>query len=122
MKNESPFSGAVHLKNQHGLWAMRDNHSTSLAEFRNHVTRLNPTDLANDSGTASHTFSDTASGTWGDMTSFIFSLGGEELGTIDEIRVGTTLASVTPFTSVPEPASLVMFGMCGIGMLTRRRR
>lgn len=62
------------------------------------TTWLNPTNLADVANTASHTISDTATGTWDDMTSFTFSLGGDETGTVDEIRIGTTLADVVPFT------------------------
>ncbi len=45
---------------------------------------LNPTDLANVSGTAAVTMTDTlSSGTWDDMTTFLFSNAGDELGLID---------------------------------------
>lgn len=60
------------------------------------TTYLNPTDLKDIAGTTMHTITEAASGTWGAMTHFIFSLGGEEAGTIDEIRIATTLAEVAP--------------------------
>ena len=39
----------------------------------------------------------------------------------DEIRLGSTLASVTP-TAVPEPSSLFLLGVAGLGLISRRRR
>jgi hypothetical protein len=38
---------------------------------------------------------------------------------LDELRVGTTWADVTP---IPEPAALGAIGLCGLGLLTRQRR
>jgi hypothetical protein len=57
---------------------------------------LNPADLTDVENTATHTISGSPASTWLDMTHFIFSLGGDEAGTIDEIRIGTTIQTVTP--------------------------
>ncbi len=80
---------------------------------------LNPTDLTNIAGTATHTISESATSTWGDMSHFIFSLGGQEAGTIDEIRIGTTLADVAP---IPEPSSTALLGLGGLALLLRRKK
>ena len=41
----------------------------------------------------------------------------------DEIRLGSTLASVTPTaTAVPEPSSLFLLGVVGLGLISRRRK
>ena len=81
---------------------------------------LNPANLADVAGTATHTMVDTADLGWSDMTSFILSLGGEEAGTVDEIRIGTTLADVVPYTAVPEPNALVLVSL-GFCCLVGRR-
>lgn len=60
------------------------------------TTWLNPSDLADVSGSATHILSGTVTGTWDDVTSFIFSLGTQEAGIVDEIRIGDTLADVLP--------------------------
>lgn len=83
---------------------------------------VNPTNLNNVSGTAAGTMTGTATGTWEDMTSFVFSLGGEEEGLIDEIRLGTTLADVTPFTAVPEPSSALLTALALCFGVSKRRR
>lgn len=84
------------------------------------TTYLNPGDLNDVVGSASHTLSDTASGTWEDMNSFIFSLGGTASGTVDEIRIGTTLGDVTP---VPEPSTYALFfGIATLGFTFFYRR
>lgn len=85
------------------------------------TTWLNPSDLANVSASATHTISEGATGTWDDMTSFIFSLGGQEAGTVDEIRIGETLADVVPYTVIPEPSSLVL-GLLGVVLVAGVRR
>jgi hypothetical protein len=41
-------------------------------------------------------------------------------GEIDEIRIGTTWADVTPAVPIPEPASIAALGMLGTLMLLRR--
>ncbi|MEJ6571008.1 MAG: PEP-CTERM sorting domain-containing protein [Akkermansiaceae bacterium] len=82
---------------------------------------INPTDLNDVSGTAVSTMTDTATG-WGDMTHFVHSLGADYTGTVDEIRIGTTMADVTPFTAVPEPSSTALLGLGGIALLLRRRK
>ncbi len=83
------------------------------------TTWLNPTDLENvSSGGALATLTGTAT-SFADMTGFIFSLGGEEAGTIDEIRIGTTIGDVTP---IPEPATLGLMGVFGVAVLFIRRR
>ncbi len=50
---------------------------------------------------------------------FIGGDGGQYDITIDEIRIGTTAAMVTP--EIPEPASLALLGLGGLAILGRRR-
>jgi hypothetical protein len=64
---------------------------------------LNPTDLTDVAATAETTLS-VATGSlagWADMNGFLFGLGNQVEGEIDEIRIGTTLADVTPYTAPP---------------------
>ncbi len=82
---------------------------------------INPTDLNDVSGTAASTMTDTTA-TWGDMTHFVHSLGSTFAGSVDEIRIGTTMADVTPFTAVPEPSSTALLGLGGIALILRRRK
>lgn len=84
------------------------------------TTWLNPTDLENVSGTAATTISGSGAA-FDDVTSFIFSLGGQENGAIDEIRLGTTIGDVTPIV-VPEPSSTALLGLGGLALLLRRRK
>lgn len=80
---------------------------------------LNPGNLL-DVANTSTTMTGTLDGTWATMDSFIFSLGGDAAGTIDEIRIGTTMGSVTP---VPEPAHLAfIFGLASLAFIATRRR
>ncbi|MCK4564826.1 MAG: PEP-CTERM sorting domain-containing protein [Verrucomicrobia bacterium] len=78
---------------------------------------FNPTDLTDVAGTAANTASVT--GLINDLVSFGFSLGSDEAGTIDEIRIGTTIGDVTP---IPEPASLGLIAFFGAAALFIRRR
>jgi hypothetical protein len=72
---------------------------------------LNPTDLTDVAATAETTLSVGTANLdgWADMNGFLFGLGNQLEGEIDEIRIGTTLADVTPYT-VP-PAYLVEYNM-----------
>ena len=83
---------------------------------------LNPRDLSDIAGSAAFTFTDTVStGTWEDMSQFVFSLGSNWAGTVDEIRIGDTVGDVTPFTAVPEPSSLALLCLSGVALGLRRR-
>lgn len=46
-------------------------------------------------------------------------LNGSQSAQIDELRVGETFADVTP---IPEPATMALLGIGGLGVLLRRRR
>ena len=41
---------------------------------------------------------------------------------LDELRVGSTWADVTPFTGIPEPCSAALSGLAGLMLLRRRRK
>ena len=82
------------------------------------TTWLNPTDLTDVSGSAAFTLSDTAA-TWDAMSHFGFSLGTGISGTVDEIRIATTLAEVTPL-AIPEPATVTLI-LCGALLCAGRR-
>lgn len=80
---------------------------------------LNPNDLT-DVTNSSTVMTASADATWSDMNTFIFSLGGDEAGTIDEIRLGSTMGSVTP---VPEPSLMALFaGLAALGGVVMYRR
>jgi PEP-CTERM motif len=49
-------------------------------------------------------------------------LQGSGSGLYDEIRVGDTFADVTGGSAVPEPASIGLLGIAGLGLLGRRRQ
>jgi hypothetical protein len=50
------------------------------------------------------------------------SLNGASTSTLfDEIRLGNTFADVTP-AAVPEPSTLLLVGVAGVGMIVRRKR
>jgi hypothetical protein len=84
------------------------------------TTWLNPTNLTNIAGTAANTITTNGSGALSDITSFIFSLSGSENGSIDEIRVGTTIDDVSP---IPEPNSFVLFSsLVALGAVVFLRR
>lgn len=55
----------------------------------------------------------------GAFTNFTFSGSGHVPGGIDEIRWGTTYASVTPL-NIPEPTTLALVGLCLVGFSGRR--
>ncbi|VGO19102.1 LamG-like jellyroll fold domain-containing protein [Pontiella sulfatireligans] len=63
------------------------------------TTYFDPTDLTDVAGSASHTISSTGA-TFSPITHFGFSLGAN-LGYVDEIRIGTTMADAVPFTEAP---------------------
>ncbi len=80
---------------------------------------LNPGNLLDVANTSTE-MTGTLSGSFASMDSFVFSLGGDEAGTIDEIRIGTTMADVTP---VPEPGHLgLAFGLASLAFIATRRR
>jgi hypothetical protein len=83
------------------------------------TTYLNPTNLQDVENTSTTLFG-TLDSSWSTLDSFIFSLGGDEAGTIDEIRIGTTLADVTP---VPEPSTVgLVFGCAALLLLATRKK
>lgn len=83
------------------------------------TTYLNPTDLENIAGTAANTLTDTATATLNTIEGFVFGLGNDAAGTVDEIRIGTTLGDVS---SIPEPATIGLLGVVSAGILFVRRR
>ena len=86
------------------------------ATVAGYLSPKNLLDVAN----TSTVMSGSLDGTWATMDSFIFSLGGDEAGTIGEIRIGTTLGSVTP---VPEPGHLaVVLGLASLAYIVTKRR
>lgn len=98
------------------LWALNESQfSTFIASGGNETALLGTSVTA----TATHS---TTSGTFtfvtGDATSFVTVNG---TGVFDELRMGSTLADVTP-TAIPEPAALAAVLGLGCGLLTLRRR
>ncbi len=59
---------------------------------------LNPTDLQDVTGSATDTITGTGSG-FGNLTSVLFSLGSDEVASIDEVRIGNSIAAVVPMAS-----------------------
>lgn len=53
-------------------------------------------------------------------------IGSNNDGIVDELRIGTTYADVSPFTAVPEPSAFLFLGLvglaCGLTSTVRRRR
>lgn len=79
----------------------------------------NPTNLLDPTNSAAATATDSIGSSMSALNVFVFSLGGEEAGVIDEIRVGTTLGDVVP---VPEPSAIAMIlGLVALGFVVRRR-
>ncbi|VGO19106.1 LamG-like jellyroll fold domain-containing protein [Pontiella sulfatireligans] len=65
------------------------------------TTYFDPTDLTDVAGSASHTIASTGA-TFSPITHFGLTLG-SNFGYVDEIRIGNTLESVTPFVPTPAP-------------------
>lgn len=116
--------GATELYASAGNYAQGGNTNTASASYVGttallvaHIDGANKTltvwDYATPSNTASYTYSNAnpiggvniASG-WG------------ATGSLDEVKIGTTLADVTP---IPEPASLMLLGASSLLVLRRRR-
>jgi len=80
---------------------------------------INPTDLTDVANTAAYSMTDTTgSGSFIDMNLFSFSRKNGS-AKFDEVRIGTTIADVTP---IPEPATLGLFGVFGAAALFIRKR
>lgn len=80
---------------------------------------LNPTDLEDIANTSTVLADGGDTYTVGTVNSFLFSLGGDEAGRIDEIRIGTTIGDVSP---IPEPATLGLVSLFGGTILFIRKR
>ena len=89
------------------------------------------TDASTDGGTGNVAATDTALGTSfatlsADLDNASFdtiSISDGQASAFDEIRFGTSLASVTPgLFAVPEPSSMmILIGLGGLGMIRRRK-
>lgn len=87
---------------------------------------LNPTDLSNIGAAHGSIFNlASASPELIGFESITFQSGstGSTGSAFDELRIGTTLADVTPYTAVPEPASIAFFlGFTALGIIIMRHR